>query len=91
MYKIRIKGLPCSNKDSSYYIYSTPVDITVYADTLDDAIEKVKPVLGHYISTTSREVFIEEIPGIDVFSHGSMGHPDPPGEPGQMGVDGIVY
>ena len=63
MYKFRIKGYATlEGKNSSYYCGFMPVDATVYASTLDDAIEKIKQVYGYYISSSGREVFIEEKP-----------------------------
>ena len=61
MYKFHIKGNSCEYKNSSYQ-YGLPVEAIVYANTLDEAIEKVKKVYGYYISTSDRYVIIEEIP-----------------------------
>ena len=62
MYKFHIKGFASEDENSSYYWGSMPIDITVYADKLDDAMDKAQRVFGHYISTSQREIIIEEIP-----------------------------
>ena len=61
MYKFRIKGYAGEYKNSSYYYGSWPIDATVYANTLDEALDKVHEVFGHHISSSQREIFVEEL------------------------------
>lgn len=62
MYKFHITGYAATEKGSSYYRGSCPIDITLYADTVADAIAKAEDVTGEYLSTTDRKVVIEEVP-----------------------------
>ena len=61
MYRFHITGYASTEKDSSYYHGSSPIDVTVYSDTTENALTKVESVTGRYISTTNRKIVIEEI------------------------------
>ena len=62
MYKFHITGYAATEKGSSYYHGSCPIDITVYADNVADAITKAEDVTREYLSTTNRKIVIEEVP-----------------------------
>jgi hypothetical protein len=60
MYKFHITGyVGCSKNDC--YRSDTPVDITVHAETQNEAIDKAEKVIGSYISTCDRKVVVKEI------------------------------
>ena len=62
MYKFHITGYAATEKGSSYYCGSCPIDIIVYADNVADAIAKAEDVTREYLSTTNRKIVIEEVP-----------------------------
>lgn len=43
------------------------------------------------LNNSCSDVHIVDLDINTIINHGSMGHPDPTGEPGPMGVDGVVY
>ena len=60
MYKFHITGyVGCGKNDC--YRSDKPVDITVIAETQNEAIDKAEMVIGSYISTCDRKVVIKEI------------------------------
>lgn len=61
MYKFHITGYESTTKDSLYRS-STPVDVTVFADTITEAIEKAEAVICSYISIESRNIVVTEVP-----------------------------
>jgi hypothetical protein len=60
MYKFHITGFVGFDKRSDQFISDCPVDITVYSDTVDNALDKAATIIGKPISTRLRKVAIEE-------------------------------
>ena len=60
MYKFHITGYR-GNGES--YWSDNPIDITVFAENLEEAIEKASSVLGYNISSTHRKVIVDEMVG----------------------------
>ena len=66
MYIYHIKGYTGIGKNDYCYNNDDPVDITVCATGMDEAIEKAEKLLGKHISTSHRKVTIREIIEHDV-------------------------
>lgn len=62
LYKFHITGYVGRTKNDLGYDSDSPIDVTVYACTVSDALEKVHDVTGEYVSLTYRRIVIEEIP-----------------------------
>ena len=62
LYKFHITGYAGCTEDDFGYNGDHPIDVTVYACTVADALEKLHDVTGEYISLTHRRIVIEEIP-----------------------------
>lgn len=60
MYKFHITGYVGCNKND-WGRSDTPVDITVHAETQNEAIDKAEKVIGSYISTCDRKIVVKEI------------------------------
>lgn len=60
MFKFHIIGYV--GKGDSYWS-NRPVDITVFSDNATTAVAKAERVLGKTISTTCRQIIIEELDG----------------------------
>lgn len=58
MFRFQIKGYIGS---ASNYCSTHPVDVTVYADNMNDAIKKAEDALCNSISTLYLTVTIEEV------------------------------
>lgn len=61
MYRFHITGYASIDRNSYQYNSDAPIDITIYADTARDALDKAEKVGGDYISTTHRKITIEEL------------------------------
>lgn len=61
MYKFHITGYQGLCKNDYQYSDEYPVDVTVFADRLNHAIDKAENILGMYISTAYRKIVIEEV------------------------------
>lgn len=62
MCKFRITGFESSESWESYQYYSdAPVDVTVFAKSKKEAIEKAEKIIGCPISITNRHIVVQEV------------------------------